>query len=807
MRWSIIRLIWLRELRDQLRDRRTIFMIAVLPVLLYPVAGFGVLQLATGYLGKQSIIGVQGQQYLPPLTPNCPALSPVPAVSWFTMTPGATGVPLGIAGQFAAASAMDLARQNDPRQDYPPLFIREGDGLLFPELYLDNPDDARTFLIRSFDTPTPQADPTPLDGKDYTRHVNGTLHDFLKRVDRTPLDSRQVDLLLVVPANFQELLHQHGRPVLYVLTREGDDRSRLVDNRVSLVLRQWKKQLKNARLLRAGLPADYDDPLEIRDAVRAKPIGKRASDDMLNILVRIFPFILVMWSLAGALYPAVDLCAGEKERGTMETLLISPAGREEIVWGKFLTIWVFSAATALLNLLSMGLTTWQFSTKLIAETSFRPAALFWAVVLLLPLSAFFSAICLAVGAYARSSKEGQYYLMPLFLITMPLIFLTLAPGVELNHFYSMVPVTGVALLLQKLMAAKPPDSDLWGYFLPVLAPTVVYSWLALRWAIEQFQREEVLFREAERLDLRLWLRRLFRDKEALPSVGQALFCFGLILGLHWMSLGAGGPALGGALHAIRFLAFVAAPPLFMALLLTTRPLEGLALRRPPWWAWPAAVVLALLLLPPFSALTVFLLEQFPQIKQTLLEAQGVTRGPAQTMASQEGQALGLLFLSLLPAVCEELAFRGFILSGLRRRFRPWTAILLSSFLYALYQMNVFQFVPHFIVSVVLALLVTRTGSVLTAMVFHVVWNTALILPFLRPETARWMETAFADSTLLPAGLVLGCLLLATPVLVLLRPRPAVRPRPGQSLSPPLENPGMLSGRRFRPAEVRDAPRR
>ena len=89
--------------------------------------------------------------------------------------------------------------------------------------------------------------------------------------------------------------------------------------------------------------------------------------------------------------------------------------------------------------------------------------------------------------------------MPLFLVTMPLIFLTLAPGVELNPFYSMVPVTGVALLLQKLIAVKPPDVDLWGYFVPVLAPMVVYSWLALRWAIEQFQREEVLFREAERL--------------------------------------------------------------------------------------------------------------------------------------------------------------------------------------------------------------------------------------------------------------------------------------------------------------------
>ena len=115
--------------------------------------------------------------------------------------------------------------------------------------------------------------------------------------------------------------------------------------------------------------------------------------------------------------------------------------------------------------------------------------------------------------------------MPLFLVTMPLIFLTLAPGVELNPFYSMVPVTGVALLLQKLIAVKPPDVELWGYFVPVLAPMVVYSWLALRWAIEQFQREEVLFREAERLDMGLWLRRLFREKESSAQRGPGVFLF------------------------------------------------------------------------------------------------------------------------------------------------------------------------------------------------------------------------------------------------------------------------------------------
>ncbi len=451
MRWSIIRLIWLRELRDQLRDRRTVFMIAVLPMLLYPAAGFGVMQLALGYLSKQTIIGVQGRQYLPQLTPRGTALSPVAALSWLTVVPAAPGVPLAAAAHLGGAAALERARCGDPQQDYPPLFLADGDKLRFPSLYLENPQEARTLVLRALDVPTPDALSAP--------------DDFLARVDRSALDNRQVDLLVVVPANFQEILRQNGRPMLYVLTRDGDERSRLVNHRLALILQQWKKHLKDVRLLRRGLPADYDDVLEVRDAARiGKPAGQRASDELLDMLVRIFPFILVMWSLAGALYPAVDLCAGEKERGTMETLLISPAGREEIVCGKFLTIWVFSAATALLNLLSMGLTTWHFGHLLTADASFRPAALFWAVALLLPLSAFFSAICLAIGAYARSTKEGQYYLMPLFLVTMPLIFLTLAPGVELNHFYSMVPVTGVALLLQKLMAVKPPDGGSVGLF-------------------------------------------------------------------------------------------------------------------------------------------------------------------------------------------------------------------------------------------------------------------------------------------------------------------------------------------------------
>lgn len=756
MRWSIVRLIWLREMRDQLRDRRTVFMIAVLPVLLYPLAGLGIMQLTLGHLRNQTVLGIQGLHHLPPPSLRCTALNPALALSWFALTPAVPGVPLSGIERLCAAAALEIARRNDPGQDYPPLFFGDGENLHFPSVYLDNPEEARTFVFRSLSTAVPDADPSLPD-------------DFLSRIDRSALDNREVDVLLIVPANFQEMLHSSGHPLLYALTRENDDRSRLVDNRLSRILQRWKQELKEVRLVRQGLPADYDEVLEVRNGARSsKAPNQRAADELLAMFLRIFPFVLVMWSLAGALYPAVDLCAGEKERGTMETLLISPAGRAEIVCGKFLTIWVFSAATALLNLASMGLTAWRFGHILAAGAAFRPAALFWAVALLLPLSAFFSALCLAIGAYARSTKEGQYYLMPLFLVTLPLILLTLAPGVELNHFYSMIPVTGVALLLQKLMAVKPPDSNLWRYLVPVLAPMLVYSWLALRWAIEQFQREEVLFREAERLDLKLWLRRLFREKEALPSAGQAMFCFAVIFGLHWLTLGGRAPVF--SYHAVRYLAFVGAPPLFMVLLLTTQPLQGLSLRWPPWWAWLAGVGLAVLLMPPLSALTLLLLDQFPHIKQALRESHALVGQPSGLPDSTTGEPsvpLALFVFVILTALCEELAFRGFILSGLRRRFRPWTAALLCSVLYAVYQMNVLQALPHFLLGVVLALLVLRSTSLAGAIVFRLVWEVLLWGPLLLRERMPlfdWVNT----------GVVLACLILIVPLLAFLRP-PSVIP--------------------------------
>jgi sodium transport system permease protein len=712
MRWSIIRLIWARELRDQLRDRRTVFMVVVLPLLLYPILGFGLLQFALGFGRPQCTVGVVGAENLPPA--QAPP-TPAQAAAWLAAAPVNHGNGIDLVAGAAARAYLD-----DPTRgkSYPPLLTGDDGARRFPLDYFDSPQEADGLTVRLLDAPDAPASGWP------------------GAIDRAPLEGKQVDLILAVPPDFRSRLEAGERPTLYLLSREGDDRSRLVNGRVHGALARWKTRLKETRLLRRGLPSDFDNVFAIDDPERAKPAGSRMAEGVFEMMVRIFPFMLVMWSLAGALYPAVDLCAGEKERGTMETLLITPASREEIVWGKFLTIWVFSAATTLLNLASMGISTWQFTVSgILPDDALRPAPLLWCVLLLVPTSAFFSALCLAVGAYARSSKEGQYYLMPLFLMSMPLIFLTLAPGVELNALYSMVPITGVALLLQRLMTATSAEQVPWLYFVPVMAPIFFYSWLALRWAIEQFKREEVLFREAERLDVALWLRRLFRDKEATPSTAMAFCCFGLIMALRWVSIGLGPTLTLVQSSGIGLLAFMAAPPVFMALLLTKRPAESLALRRPPAQSVLSAVLLALLLLPPLVEMTNYAVRQFPEVEGLLRQHHPMTQ--ALEELREQGQGVGwralrltglyVLVFAVLPAVCEELAFRGFILTGLRRRFRTGTAIVISSFLFAVAHMNVFQFLPTFVLGLVLGVLAVRGGSVLPGMAYHLVHNGLLIV--------------------------------------------------------------------------------
>ena len=136
-----------------------------------------------------------------------------------------------------------------------------------------------------------------------------------------------------------------------ILYNSANEKSRLATSRGRARARRLASRRScEQNLLASRVPANVARPFELKPRDVAEPRQQQAA-----VWSKILPFVLFIWALTGAFYPAVDLCAGEKERGTLETLLSSPALRSEIVWGKLLTVMTFSIATALLESVQPGL--------------------------------------------------------------------------------------------------------------------------------------------------------------------------------------------------------------------------------------------------------------------------------------------------------------------------------------------------------------------------------------------------------------------------------------------------------------------
>jgi sodium transport system permease protein len=696
LNWRNVFLILRREVRDQLRDRRTLFMIAILPLILYPAMGLGIYQLAFVFRQKPRTVVVLGAENLPrdpPLIEGNRFSS-----QWFH--PGADPARLVVITDEPGSAAQAAA----------------GDGALKAEPLLE-----RAQIIRRV-----------LHGD---RQVVGEL-----------FGTSGLQVLVVIPPGFGDNLNRvreqlsQGRGGSGVLTdyprpeivfNKADEKSQITYNRVSNVLEKWEATILDDWLKLAELDKSFTHP------VLTDPVDVALDEQMAaSAWSKLFPALLIIMSVTGAFYPAIDLVAGEKERGTMETLLICPATRTEIVLGKFFTVMLFSCTTALLNLTSMGLTgkhifsrmpTGAFSGS--AGVSFPPvSALFWIVILLLPLSALFSALCLALATFARSSKEGQYYLTPLLMVTLGLTMLCLSPGVELTPLYSVLPIAGAALLLKGLLLSTLHTGALYVYVGPVLVTSLGYSALALWWAIDQFKREDVLFREGERFELKLWIRHLLRDKEPLPSFSEAVFCFVIIMLLQFFAMRffqerlspadlTGGGSLVMKLILIQQLALVASPALMMGVILTTSVRNTFRIHLPDWKVMLAAGVLPLAIHP----LSVELLSRMKWFFGDL--PPGI--GDALRPMSDASQPLWfvLLTFAVAPAVCEELVFRGFLLSGFGRRGRIAVALGLSSVAFGIIHMIPEQVFNTALLGVVLGMLAIRSNSLFPCVLFHFLNNT------------------------------------------------------------------------------------
>ena len=518
-----------------------------------------------------------------------------------------------------------------------------------------------------------------------------------------------------------------------IIQNSADEKSAIAFRRVTEVIRAWERAILSEQLRQSGLPATLTTPVNATEIDLAEQRHLSA-----NVWSKIFPALLVIMTLTGAFYPAVDLCAGEKERGTMETLLICPATRTEIVLGKFLTVLLFSMTTAILNLISVGMTGKYMSSLALGGASSRlgdlamppVSSLIWVFVILIPLATLFCALCLALATFAKSSKEGQYYLSPLLMVTMGLMMFCLSPGTEMNPFYSVLPVIGPGLLLKGLLKANGPDAEMFRYVLPVLSTSLGYSLLALWWAIEQFGSEDILFGEAEQFDLRLWVRHLIRDRGPTPTFAAAVFCFLLIVLFQFASWKPFQAVISHTLpnqqglRQIQLLmvqqaATIALPSLLLAVLVTTSLRETFSFRWPGWLRLVCAGVLPFALHPLIMEMMMGLQWFFPP----------APKGIAELMKDLKSAPLSLaiLAIAITPALCEEIAFRGFLLSGFRAKGKIPLAVLLSSFAFGIIHMIPQQVFNAMLLGILLGTMCVRTKSLWPGVVYHFVHNSLAVL--------------------------------------------------------------------------------
>ncbi len=671
MNWSHVQLIFLREVRDQLRDRRTLFTIAVLPLLLYPLLGMTFLQVSQ-FAHEQ------------------------PAQVWVVG-----------AGQLPAS---------------PPLIDRQR----FDEA-VASADEARLLELT-----VEQAVPADL----------GT-ESFRERA-RALIQSGTYAAVLVFPAGFGEALaqfragsggfadEQSGAACQpQVVYDAASDRSRICEARIRRVLTSWRVAIVRQYLAARHISPRATDPFEVQGLDLSQEASRRAA-----FWSKVLPFVLFVWALTGAFYPAVDLCAGEKERGTLETLLSSPAERSEIVLGKLLTIMGFSAGTSVLNLISMAIT--GAAVILLQPAAFPIGvppvwSLGWLLLALLPISGLFSALALSIAAFARSTKEGQYYLMPLLLISLPLMILPMLPAVRLTLGTSLIPITGMMLLLRAVVEGQYAEAAL---FAPsVLLVTGGCCLVAIRWAVRQFNDESVLFRESERVDVRLWLRHLVRDRGPTPTFGQAIACGLILLTIRFFAtFAAKTPTSWGEFALPQFLTLtllVLAPVAILTATLAGSPRATLLLRPARGTAVLLAGLLAVTLYPLGLRVTEFIQWLYPIHEPMRAQLEGIQRIIASAPSVWQIVAL----LALTPAICEELAFRGFILSGLRHRGGKWSAILISSLLFGVTHGILQQSLSATLVGMVLGYIAVQTGSLLPGIVFHLVYNTLGLSTLIIPSAA------------------------------------------------------------------------
>ncbi len=481
--------------------------------------------------------------------------------------------------------------------------------------------------------------------------------------------------------------------------------------------------------------ARADSKLAIRTTEqRLQAVGGPAGVSLSSII----PLILVLMTVTGAVYPAIDLTAGERERGTLETLIATPVPRLRILLGKLVAVLTVAVLTASLNVTGMLATVWAFQLdKIFMPGNPLTIGIFVRIFgLLILFATFFSALLLVVTSFARSFKEAQAYLIPVIMLSFAPGLIALSPGLTLSGPLAVVPMVNILLLARDILEG---NAELVPAAVAVFS-TLVYAAAAIGLAATIFGADSILYGSQGS-----WQDMVLRPVDAVPCAAPAtaMLVLALLLPLNFVAialmqkLGSNINQLLMMLILFTAISFLLIPSL-VAWHQKVRWVSGFGLRLPGWLPLLCAVLLGLTMWPMLSNLISLPYNFYDWV--TGAETTESSRQKLLEHSREQVAALGkvplplfIAALAIVPAVCEEWFFRGLLLRSLLSVGRPVWAILASAIAFGAFHTlsgSVVAFdrlLPTVVMGGVLGWIAWRTGSIWPGLLLHMLHNGTISL--------------------------------------------------------------------------------
>ena len=436
------------------------------------------------------------------------------------------------------------------------------------------------------------------------------------------------------------------------------------------------------------------------------------------VLGGILPFILIMGVLLGAIYPAIDSMAGEKERGTLETLFTLPISNLELVMGKYMAVSLCAIVTAILNVVSILmtlvyiLTTGELTGQLIfgsLKLSSLVFPLFITIICVCLFAMVVSAISMCVCSLAKSFKDAQNYITPvMFLVLIP-SYVSMIPNISLDRTTSVIPVVNISLLIKSVLT----NNTNLGLIALVFISNFAFVILSVIILSKMFNSEEILFGNSRNFSF--LEKRSNIKKGTIPTVsdGVILYAVGLVLLIYVGSyIQLKFKMTGIVLTQVMIISL----PILFAFYIKSDFKKVFSLKLPKFKHLLGSAILWIGCYLLVFILTNIIMYYFPQNQE-------IVEGLNDALFIKDNLLLNLLIVAVMPAICEEMFFRGFILTSFKNNQKSYKgAIIFSGILFGIMHMDFIRIIPTSILGISFAYAVCKSNSIGVGMFMHFLNN-------------------------------------------------------------------------------------